>query len=55
MTLKFSYIRMQCAHGNQEDFSWVVMWANVREKKWTNVFGNVELIAKKTMEQSTNE
>jgi len=31
---------MQCAHNNQEDFTWVVMWAKrVKEKKWTKEFG----------------
>jgi len=39
-TLKFSTTRMQYAQDNQEDFTWVVMWAiRVKEKEWTNAFG----------------
>jgi len=53
--LKFFTTKMQCAKDNQEDFIWVVMWAKIRGKRWTNVFGYVELTAKKTMEQPTNE
>ena len=31
---------MQYAQDNQEDFTWVVMWAiRVKEKEWTNAFG----------------
>jgi len=26
-TLKFSTTKMQCVQDNQEDFTWVVMWA----------------------------
>jgi len=38
-TLKFPTIKMQCAQGNQENFIWVVMWARLKKKEWTNEFG----------------
>ena len=54
--LKFSTTKMHCTKDNQEDFAWVIMWAEqVRGKKWTTVLGFVELKAKKNKEQSTNE
>ena len=39
-TFKFSTTRMQCVQDNQEDFTWVVMWARrVRRKELINEFG----------------
>ena len=50
--LKSTATRMQCTHNNQEDlFLCCDMGLKVREKRWTNNLGHVELIAKKTMEQ----
>ena len=41
-TLEFSTTNMQCAQDNQEDFTWVVIWARrVKGKKWTNIFGTM--------------
>jgi len=52
--LKFSTTKMQCAHDNQEDFTWGYnVGSTVGEKRWTNDLEFVELIAKKTMEQPT--
>jgi len=37
--LKFSTTKIHCAQDNQEDFTWIVMWAiRVKGKEWTNVF-----------------
>jgi len=39
-TLKFSTTKMKCTQDNQENFTWVVMWARrIKEKERTNAFG----------------
>ena len=39
-TFKFYTTKMQCAHDNQEEFRWVVMWATgFKGKEWSNQFG----------------
>ena len=52
-TLKFSTTKMQCAQDNQEDFTWVVMWARkVKEKEVDKrIWDNVELLSQVTREQ----
>jgi len=37
-TLKFFIAKMQCTHDNQEDFTWVIIWAKKVKggKEWTN-------------------
>jgi len=47
---------VQCAHDNQEDFTWVVMWAkrDLRERSSLINMGNVELFNQMNREQPTN-
>ena len=47
-------LRMQCAHRQSRGlYLGCNVGLKVGEKRWTNILGFVELIAKKTMEQPT--